>query len=389
MWRLAMNHPPAGDRSQAPQWRVRLLHLFVLALSAACGAADPRGGEAEAMGRAEGALPLIYHDTLQAAVVTEPVLGDSDDPAIWIDPTDPERSLILGSDKHNTDGGVYVFDLAGRIDRQRTVMGLQRVNNVDVEYGLQLGGRSVDIAAATERNRQALRIFSLPDMESIDNGGIEVFAGDRERAPMGIALYKRPRDGAIFAIVGGKDGPETGYLWQYRLEDDGNGRVRGVKVREFGAYSGEKEIEAIAVDSELGYVYYSDETVGVRKYHADPDAGDEELALFGTMGFARDHEGIGIYKHADGTGYLLVSDQQGQRLQVFRREGEAEDPHHHPAIAVIPISALETDGLEVTSTPLGSAYPKGLLVMMSTDRTFHYFSWEEIEARLPARVAAH
>jgi 3-phytase len=368
---------------------VRLLPLFALALSAACGASDRRGGEAEAEARAEAALPLISHDTVRAAVVTEPVLGDSDDPAIWIDPADPTRTLILGTDKHDTNGGVYVFGLDGKIDRARSVTGLERVNNVDVAYGLRLGGKVVDIAVATERNRQALRVFSLPDMRLVDGGGITVFDGDTERAPMGIALYTRPRDGAIFAIVGGKDGPQSGYLWQYRLEDDGHGRVRGVKVREFGAYSGQKEIEAIAVDNELGYVYYSDETAGIRKYHADPDAGNEELAFFGTSGFVRDHEGIGIYKHADGTGYLLVSDQQGQRLQVFRREGEPGNPHRHPAIAIIPVSALETDGLEVTSTPLGSAYPKGLLVMMSTDRTFHYFRWEEIEARLPARVAAH
>jgi 3-phytase len=358
------------------------------ALTAACGASDRRAGETEAA-RTEAALPLISNDTVRATVVTEPVLGDSDDPAIWIDPADPTRTLILGTDKHDTNGGVYAFGLDGKIDRARTVTGLKRVNNVDVAYGLRLGGKVVDIAAATERNRQALRIFSLPDMRLVDGEGITVFDGDKNRAPMGIALYKRPRDGAIFAIVGGKDGPRSGYLWQYRLEDDGHGRVRGVKVREFGTYSGKKEIEAIAVDNELGYVYYSDETAGIRKYHADPDAGDEELAFFATSGFVQDHEGIAIYKHADGTGYLLVSDQQGQRLQVFRREGEPGNPHHHPAIAVIPISALETDGVEVTSTPLGPAYPKGLLVMMSTDRTFHYFRWEEIEARLPARVAAH
>jgi 3-phytase len=334
-------------------------------------------------------FPLIWEDTVRAVVVTEPVLKDSDDPAIWIDSEDPARSIILGTDKHGTNGGVYIFDLDGGIDRARTVTGLERMNNVDVAYGLELDSGSVDIAVATERNRMVLRVFSLPDMRAIDGGGIPVFGGDTLRAPMGIALYKRPGDGAVFAIVGGKSGPSDGYLWQSRLVDDGNGRVRGVKVREFGAYSGRKEIEAIAVDNELGYIYYSDETAGIRKYHADPDAGDAELAFFGITGFIRDHEGIAIYEREDGTGYILVSDQQGQRLQVFRREGEPYDPHAHSAIAVIPVSARETDGIEVTAAPLGETFPNGLLVMMSTDATFHYFRWEEIEALLPAREVAH
>jgi 3-phytase len=342
----------------------------------ACAGSEARGNETGQQA-----------DTVRAAVITEHVLGDSDDPAIWIDPTDPARSLVLGTDKHNTNGGVYVFGLDGKIDRARSVTGLKRVNNVDVAYGLRIGGRTIDIAVATERNRQALRVFALPDMKLIDGGGITVFDGDTLRAPMGIALYKRAADGVIFAIVGGKSGPTSGYLWQYRLEDDGKGGVRGVKVREFGEYSGRKEIEAIAVDNELGYVYYSDEGAGIRKYNADPSSGNQQLAFFGTSGFVEDHEGIAIYKRADKTGYILVSDQQGHRLQVFHREGEPGNPHTHPAIAVIPVSAVETDGVEVVSTPLGSVFTKGLLVMMSTDRTFHYFRWEDIAARIPVRSA--
>ena len=78
--------------------------------------------------------------------------------------------------------------------------------------------------------------------------------------------------------------------------DDGTGSVVAKKVREFGQFSGTGEIEAVAVDDELGYVYYSDEGAGVHKYHADPDApkADEELALFATSGFTEDREGISI-----------------------------------------------------------------------------------------------
>jgi 3-phytase len=355
--------------------------LLLLPLLAAC---DGRADGAAATADAFVTLPVVAEDTLRAAVVTDRVYHDSDDPAIWIDPDDPSRSLVLGTDKHPTNGGVHLFGLDGRTDGEHTRTGMRRVNNVDVAQGVVLGGRRMDIAVATERLAMSLRVFSLPDMQPIDGGGIPVFDGDTTRAPMGIALYTRPSDGAVFAIVGGKDGPREGYLWQYRLEADADGRVRGTKVREFGRYSGRKEIEAIAVDPELGFVYYSDETAGIRKYHADPDRGDEELAFFGTTGFVEDHEGIAVYRRADGTGYLLVSDQQGRRLQVFPREGWNGDPHAHPALAVIPVSATGTDGVEVTAAALGPGFPRGMLVLMSDDGTFHLYRWDDVEARIPA-----
>ena len=316
-------------------------------------------------------------DALKPRVVTEPTKHDTDDPAIWIHPTDRAKSLIVGTDK-NTDGALYVYDLDGRIVKR--VGDLKRPNNVDIAYGLSLGEKPTDIAVTTEREQQRLRVFALPDMRNVDKGDLRVFDGDATRAPMGVALYKRPRDGAVFVIVGGKAGPADGYLAQYRLRDDGTGHVAMTPVRNFGRYSGKKEIEAIAVDAELGYVYYSDETVGVRKYAADPDAprANEELALFATTGFAEDHEGISIYKLDERTGYLLISDQQANRFRIFKREGEPGRPHEHTLIKTVPVSTIESDGSEVTSIALGPKFPRGLLVAMSNGKVFHYYAWEDI-----------
>ncbi len=376
--------------------RRRLSPVAAITVGATCLAVTACGGSGAGGGDASGdsavvevpaeVLPLVA-DTLRPAIVTERVLVDSDDPAIWLNPADPARSLVLGTDKGDSTGGVYVFGLDGKIDRRRSVTPLRRMNNVDVEYGLPMPGGARDIAVATERNRMAIRVFALPDMRAIDGGGIPVFDGDQSRAPMGIALYRRPRDGAIFAIVGGKGGPTDGtYLWQYRLEADAGGTVRATKVRAFGAYSGTKEIEAIAVDDELGHVYYSDEGVGVRKYHADPDSGNVELARFATSGVREDHEGLAIYRTDARTGYILLSDQQANRLHVFTREGSPGDPHAHRRIAVIPVTANQTDGLEVTERALGPAFPHGLLVMMSDNGTFHYYRWEDVAAAI-ARAA--
>lgn len=324
---------------------------------------------------APNGVPEHSPKAISPKVITEPTEFDTDDPAIWIHPEDPAKSLIVGTDKEN-GGGLYVYDLDGKIINKIT--GMQRPNNVDIEYGLMLNGKLVDIAVTTERNLDRVRIFSMPDLQPVDNGGIAVFEGEKYKDPMGVSIYKRPSDGAIFIIVGRKDGPKDNYLWQYRAEDDGTGNVKLTKVREFGKYSGKKEIEAIAVDDELGYVYYSDEVYGIRKYYADPDKGNEELALFGTKDFGRDHEGISIYTMKNGKGYILVSDQQLNKFNIYPREGSPDNPHEHKLIKSVELKTKESDGSEVTSVALGPKFPNGLFVAMSTDKTFHYYDWADI-----------
>lgn len=321
-------------------------------------------------------LPGYRSTAVHPRIVTEPAKHDTDDPAIWINRADPAQSLVIGTDKH-TDGALLAYDLRGRIVRR--VTGLQRPNNVDLAAGFMLGGRTVDIAVVTEREQRRLRVFTLPDLAAADRGDLVVFGGDPERAPMGVALYRRPRDGAVFAIVSGKSGPAEGYLAQYRLEDDGTGRVKLTLVRTFGAYSGRAEIEAIAVDAEAGHVYYSDETFGVRKYAADPDAPDanRELGRFGTTGFASDHEGISIYPQAGGKGYILVSDQQAHRFQIFPRAGASGNPHDHPALAVVEVAAIQSDGSDVTAVPL-PGFPGGLFVAMTEGKVFHFYAWADL-----------
>ena len=46
-----------------------------------------------------------------ADVETEPVAGDADDMAIWVHPTDPSRSVLIGTDKL---GALETYDLSGR-----------------------------------------------------------------------------------------------------------------------------------------------------------------------------------------------------------------------------------------------------------------------------------
>ena len=314
---------------------------------------------------------------IQPTIITEKVVHDSDDPAIWIHPEDPSQSLILGTDK-DSDGALFVFDLSGNIVSDKVIRGLRRPNNVDLEYGFRLDSvTTTAIAALTEREAEAVRIFSVPEMKAIDGGGIKVFEGETDvdwRAPMGIALYKNPESGTVSMIVGRKSGPtDSTYLWQYELLPDGRGALSATLIRKFGAFTGGGEIEAIAVDNQLGHVYYCEEGVGVRKYHADPAKGNEELAFFGQSDFQEDAEGIALLETSDSTGLIIVSDQQAHAFNVYAREGSPDAPHSHKLLRKVYLSTTETDGCEVTHLHLGGQFEKGLFVAMSDDKTFQLY----------------
>jgi 3-phytase len=320
---------------------------------------------------------------LRPTVITDSVKHDTDDPAIWINFQDKSQSLILGTDKGGDggDGALYVFGLDGHEHKDKTVHGIKRPNNVDVAYGLILGSQRKDIAVCTERNTNSIRVFSLPEMKPIDSGGIGVFENDTARLPMGIALYTHGDH--IYAIVSRKSGPSGSYLHQYRL-DGKDGVVKGTLVRSFGEYSGKHEIEAVAVDNESGYVYYSDEGAGVRQYYAHPDSSNRQLGMFATSGFADNHEGISIYKTDAVRGYIIVSDQQANQFQIFRREGTSTNPHDHQRVEVLKASTIESDGNEVTQVSL-PGYPQGFFIAMSDDKTFQIYPWTDVMKWLISR----
>ena len=291
-------------------------------------------------------------------------------------------------------GAIVAFGMDGQI--RQVISGIDRPNNIDVEYGMQLGGRRVDIAVATERLARQLRVFRIDpaDGRLVDLGGIPVLEGQAGEAgaPMGIGpVPARPRRRGLRHRVAQGRAARQDYLWQYRLVDAGGGRVGARFVRRFGNFSAttvreENEIEAVAVDDALGYVYYADEADGIHKWHADPDHADagRELAHFARSGFRGDREGIAIYALPDGTGYIVGTDQldEDSEYHLYPREGAPGNPHDHSReIAVLRGGADATDGIEISSSPLGPGLPSGALVAMNSGpRNFLVFRWQDVAA---------
>jgi 3-phytase len=319
--------------------------------------------------------------TVNSKASTAAVNGDADDPAIWVHPTDPAKSVIIGTDKED-NGGLYVWGMDGK---QIQYVPSGSPNNVDVRYGMLVGGRLIDIAVTNLRSKpKQIKVFkinsangTLTDITTA--GGILT---PQLADPYGLCLYKRSSDGAMFVIESTQSGANKNNLHQYRLEDDGAGKVKGTYVRAIGNGAIQDYVEGLVADDELGFVYASDEPHAIRKFYADPARGDNnQIVAFATGdGISGDREGLGIYKCPGGTGYLVASSQGNSTVKIYRREGEAGNPHKHTLLTTIRTKGSKsTDGLDITNLPTSATFPKGFLVKHhASGKQFVLYAWEDI-----------
>ena len=313
---------------------------------------------------------------------TASVHGDADDPAIWIHPTDAARSVVIGTDKSSSRGGLFVWDLAGT---QLQYIPLRHPNNVDLRRNVNVDGRVVDIVAVNLRPERQIKVYEINPANGwlTDITTTNGMHTPELKQPYGFCLYRRPGDGALFAIESSASSSRgQKNLFQYRLHGDGAGRMQATFVRVIGTNTIKSVAEGLVADDELGHLYASDESKAVRKYRVDPDAGDDALVTSFALpgeGIRGDREGLAIYKCADGTGYLLLSSQGSGTVKVYRREGEPGEPHRHPLLATIKTTgSTQTDGLDVTSSAAGTNFPSGFIIKHNArKKNFALYSWED------------
>ncbi len=289
--------------------------------------------------------------------------GAADDPAIWVHATNPALSLVIGTNK-NTNGGLHVFDLNGT---QLQFVAGGKHNNVDVRYGLSVGGQSVDIVSADDRNNNQLDLYKVDPAtrQLIQVGtiqaGIEVY---------GYALYHSRPTGKFYAFVSSGDGVE-----QWELLDQG-ASIGGRLVRTFPTTH---LIEGIAADDELGDLYLAEEDYGIFKYGAEPGDPTTNPVTVDVVGsstqLVADVEGLTIYYRANGLGYLIASSQGNSRFVVYRREGANA---HLGTFQIAAGAATSTDGIDVINMALGPLYPLGMFVAHDGGSGFRMVRWDDI-----------
>ena len=336
-----------------------------------------------------GCVQPADYPRVAATVETAPVAsaGDAaDDPAVWVNVTDPSASLILATDKRR---GLVVYDLAG-VERQFIARG--RLNNVDLRRGVRLANAGSNagsttettLAAATNRTTQSLDVFEVSAEGHVTFRLEQPIAMDD---PYGICMM-RADDGSASVFVNDKSGEYQ--QWQLTRA----GELAPLLVASFALDS---QPEGCVVDDRTGMLYAGEEAHGVWMMPADGRrAGEKKLIdRVGAGALVADVEGMSIYAKDAGRSFLVVSSQGDDSFAVYH----IEDAHRylgsfrvadHPQLPIDGVQ--ETDGLDIAAHAMGEQFPQGVVVVQDDDnrlppdnQNFKLIDWREVAAILPLR----
>jgi 3-phytase len=335
--------------------------IAAILLLAACGSPADVPGEDPGIATAE----------VTARAETDSSVGDPDDPAIWIDPVDPARSRILGTDKAH---GLFVYDLAGRLVQD---LPDGKMNSVDLRP-FDRAGTTVTLVTTGNRTSNTIALYTL-DPATGTLARAEPLAG----LPTGVTVYGhcmgRAPDGTVHVFFDDKDGT----VIQWRLGVDG-GAITGTEVRRLKLGS---QPENCVVDDELGRLYVGEEDVGIWRFDAfGASTEGTMIAMADGEHMVADVEGLAIYRQADGAGYLIASSQGDNAYALFERGGDNAFVSRFRIVAGAIDAASESDGIEVTSTAL-PGYDGGLFIAHDTANedftgNFKLVSWQDVAAKL-------
>lgn len=317
--------------------------------------------------------------TMETAPV--PSEGDAaDDPAVWFNANTPAQSAIIGTDK---DSGLAVYDLSGR-ELQFVPDG--EMNNVDLRDGFPLGGEIVTLVTAGNQTDSSLAIYRLHPTTRM----LEEVAAQKITTcpPYGSCMYRSPATGKFYYFVNSR----SGTVEQWELYDNGAGKVAATKVRAFEI--GHRP-EGCVADDELAFFYLGVEEKSIRKYGAEPNAGEQYVRIDSTKSHGhvrRQVEGLAIYYSQTGTGYLIASSQGNNAFVIYRREGNNDYVATFNIVAGNGIDEVtHTDGIDVASNNFGKDYPLGFFVAQddtndAANQNFKIVPWHVIQSAFLAQL---
>ncbi len=304
--------------------------------------------------------------------------GDTmDDPAIWVHPTEPEKSRVLGTNKR---WGLLSFSMQGQ---QLQAVAAGRVNNVDIRQQVLLGGKYRDIAVASNRDRDSLSIFS------IDSDGLLTQLPEQETILTdiyGLCMYQ-PSEDELYVFANEKSGKVS----QIQLKWQDN-HIKATEVRQFSVPS---QPEGCVADDVNKQLFLGEENVGIWTFNLDDNSaelnGDMIIKAGGPL--VADIEGISLYQANSEAGYLVVSSQGNDSYVLYN----STPPYAYVDRFRIGINgkrgmdgSAETDGLDVTASSVGKGrWSQGMMVvqdgrnrMPDQNQNFKWVPWSEISQQL-------
>jgi myo-inositol-hexaphosphate 3-phosphohydrolase len=362
--------------------------------------------------------------------VETPMVGEdfrdasADDPAFWVHPADPARTLVITAIKN---AGMQVHDLAGAVVQDLPAAPeadgeAGRINNVDVIYGVPMAdGTTIDVAVGSDRGQDIIRVWRIdgdaaaPLTEITDMAAGRAFpmrpdpaGGADQENPLGdqmtaYGITGWTADGAAWVAVTQRTNPRVGIFRLVPTADGLIGHEMVHDVRVPWAFRGQDlmvendddprldwspQFEGLVADRTTGIVYAGQEDVGIWRIDAATGAVDAE-PLYTTRGvegspfhapdsvIARDVEGLAIL-YGQTTRYLLASSQGNAHGDQPTPDAPWDDSYAvfeigadgglalRGSILAAPGGAMDgvqgSDGADVIATAL-PGFPEGLWVV--------------------------
>jgi len=283
----------------------RHLNLIVSAFAATLAACngDVPGVE---QGAAAKAVP-----TLAAQLATETTFRHSaTDSALWHDPQDASKNLLLVT---GGEGGLEVDDKAGkRVARFEAL----DAGFVDIRQNVANGEHAADLLIASDQRLGAVRIYSF-DAAALAIAELTAAPIEIDDAITGLCTYRSGLTDKLYAFVATDQGQLE--QWELFLRD---GKAAGQFVRRIAAGKG---VSHCVADDESGELYFSEESVGIWRVAAEPeaDAARTPVDLVEPRGTLHEEvKGLAIYREAGQGPYLVAADAGAGAINVYKQDGQ-------------------------------------------------------------------
>lgn len=320
----------------------------------------------------------IVAATIETTATPQTSKDDSaDDPAIWINSSNPENSVIIGTDKK---GGLITYNLKGE---QLNYYPFGLMNNCDLRYGFVLDNDTIDVLAASNRSTQSLSLFKISEKGELDSIHPRTIKSEMLDEVYGLCMFKSKISGEMYVFMNSK----AGEIEQYELFVS-NHKIDARLVRNLKLNT---QTEGMVADDENGILYVGEEDAGIWKFDAEPNGSTERTLIQNSseenQNIKYDIEGLAIYDTGNGVGYLIASSQGNFSYAIFERQNENKYIGSFRIMDGEIDGVEETDGLDVTCKKL-PGFEKGFLVVqdgynyegrMLASQNFKIVPWNLIE----------
>jgi 3-phytase len=337
-----------------------LLISALAATLAACGA--------DVSGDAQVA-PAAAASTIAARLATETTFRHAaNDSALWLDAEQPGNSLVLVS---GGEGGLEVDDLSGkRVARFESL----EAGFVDIRQDVTSSGGSVDLVIASDQSRGAVRVyaFDAPARRIAELTAAPLAIDD---AITGLCTYRSSLTDKLYTFVATDQGQLE--QWELFLRD---GKALGQFVRRIPAGKG---VAHCVADDAAGEVYFSEESVGIWRVAAEPeaDAARTPVDLVEPRGTLHEEvKGLAIYRREGQPSYLVAADAGAGAFNVYGSESQLIGAFR---IGGKDLEVGDTEGLTISSASLGSELADGaLLVADEESGNYKLVAWNDVAQTL-------